>query len=102
MFHVSGTLRIFFWERAPNFVTFFKLVFFSAQLIISNLSDKRTLRGSGSILLRKIFENLHTVMAILMLCEDFSGKVCLYFWPLSFSVSPNMMYFVRTLSIMRA
>ena len=30
---------------------------------------------------RKIFENLHTVMVILALFEQFSGKVCSYFWP---------------------
>ena len=51
---------------------------------------------------RKNFENLHTVMAILVPFEQFSGKVCSYFWPLSLCVSPNMMYFVRTVSITRA
>ena len=54
------------------------------------------------MLSRKIFENLHAVMAILVLFDEFSGKVCSYFWPLSFCASPNMMYFVRTVSIMRA
>ena len=54
------------------------------------------------MLLRKIFENLHTVLAILALFEQFSGKVCSYFWPLTLSASPNMMHFVRTVSIMRA
>ena len=54
------------------------------------------------MLLRKIFENLHTVKAILVLFEQFSGKVCSYFWPLSLSASPNMEYFIRTVSIMRA
>ena len=33
---------------------------------------------------REIFENLHTVMVILALFEQFSGKVCSYFWPLTF------------------
>ena len=51
---------------------------------------------------RKIFENLHTVMAVLVLFEQFSRKVSSYFWPLSLSASPNMMHFVRTISIMRA
>ena len=51
---------------------------------------------------RKIFENLHTVMAILVLFEQFSGKFCLYFWPLILSDSPNMMHFVHTVSIIRA
>ena len=43
---------------------------------------------------RKIFENLHTVMAILAFFVQFSGKVCSYFWPLPLSASPNMMPFV--------
>ena len=50
----------------------------------------------------KIFENLHTVMAILLLFEQFLGKVCSYVWAVTLSASPNMMHFVRTVSIMRA
>ena len=38
---------------------------------------------------RNIFENLHTVMAILVLFEQFFGKFCLYFWPVILSASPN-------------
>ena len=49
-----------------------------------------------------LFENLHTVMVILALFEEFSGKVCSYFWPLTLSASSNMMHFVSTVSIMRA
>ena len=52
---------------------------------------------------RNIFENSHTVVAILVLFEQFSGKFCLNFWPLILSVSPNIiMHFVRTFLIMRA
>ena len=52
---------------------------------------------------RKIFDNLHTVGAILLLFEQFLVKFCLNFLPLNLSVSPNMMHFVRTFSIiMRA
>ena len=54
------------------------------------------------MLSREIFENLHTAMVILALFEQFSGKVCSYFWPLTLSASSNMMYFVSTVSIMRA
>ena len=50
----------------------------------------------------KIFENLYAVMATLTLFGQFSGKVCSYFWPLSLSASPNMMYFIGTVLIMRA
>ena len=46
---------------------------------------------------RKIFENLHkpTVMAFIVLFEQFSDKVSSYFWPLILSASPNMTQFVR-------
>ena len=50
---------------------------------------------------RKIFENFHTVVAILLLFEQFLDHF-FYFLPLNLSVSPNRMYFVRTFSIMRA
>ena len=51
---------------------------------------------------RKIFENLHAVIAILVLFENFLRKFCLNFLTLILSASPNMMHFVRTFSIMRA
>ena len=51
---------------------------------------------------RNIFENWHAVMAILVLFEQFSDKFYLCFWPQILSASPNMMYFVRTVSIMCA
>ena len=51
---------------------------------------------------RKIFKNLHTLVAILVLLEQFSGAFCLNFLSLILSVSPNMMHFVRTFPIMRA
>ena len=51
---------------------------------------------------RKMFENLHTVLAILALFKQFLGKFSLNFLPLNLSVSPNMLYFVCTFSIMRA
>ena len=50
----------------------------------------------------KLFENLLTEMVILVLFEQFSGKVCSNFWPLTLSASPNMMYFARTDLIARA
>ena len=51
---------------------------------------------------RKNFENLHAVMAILVLFEQFSAKFCSNFLTLLLSASPNMMHFVRTFLIMRA
>ena len=51
---------------------------------------------------RKFFENVHALMAILALFEEFSAKICLNVLTLILSASPNMMHFVRTFSIMRA
>ena len=48
---------------------------------------------------KNIFENLHAVMAILVLFEKFSATFCLIFMALLLSTSPNMMHFVRTFSI---
>ena len=60
------------------------------------------LGGSGGMLPRKNFENLHTVVVILALFEQLLVKFCLNFLLLNLSVSPNMMHFVHTFSIMRA
>ena len=51
---------------------------------------------------REIFENLHTVMVILALFEQFSGKISTYFWLLTLSALSYMMHLVSTVSIMRA
>ena len=51
---------------------------------------------------RTIFENLHAVMAILVLFVKFSLKFCLNFLTLILSASSNMTHFVRTFSINRA
>ena len=50
---------------------------------------------------RKNFENLHAVMAILVLVEYFSGKLCVNVLTLILSASGNMIHFVRTFLIMR-
>ena len=42
------------------------------------------------MLSRKIFENLHTVMVILALFEQFSGKVCSYIF-----LAPNFECFIK-------
>ena len=102
--NVSFQRRIqnFFQGGGTKFRHFFKLSFFPAELILSNFSYKNDSRGSVGMLSRKIFENLHSVMVILALFEQFSGKVCSYFWPLTLSPSSNMLHFVSTFLIMRA
>ena len=66
------------------------------------LRMKKALGGSRGMLPRKFFENLHTVVAILALFEQFLRKFCVNFLPLNLTVSPNMMRFVLTFSIMQA
>ena len=51
------------------------------------------------MLLRKNFENVHALMAILVLFKLISGKFCLNFLTLILNASPNMMHFVRTILI---
>ena len=100
---MSGAYSQFFSGRGrpTNFRHFFKSSFFAADLILSNLSTKNNFRRSGGMLPWKIFEILHTAMAILVRFEQFLKKVCSYFWPLTLSASP-MMHFVHIVSIMRA
>ena len=91
-----------FRKEAPNFDIFSSAVV-SSKIILKHLENKKDSGGgSGGMLPQKIFEKLHTVVAILVLFEQFLGKFCLNFLPLNLSVSPNMMHFVRTFSIMRA
>ena len=96
---MSGAYSEFFSGREHQISSLFQAQFLQGRVILSNLSYKNDFGGHAP---RKIFENLHTVMVILVLFEQFSGKVCSYFWPLTLSASSNMMHFVSTASIMRA
>ena len=51
------------------------------------------------MLSRKIFENLHAVIVISVLFEQFSRKFCLIFFDPILSASPNVKHFVRTFSM---
>ena len=99
---MSGAYSQIVLGRKHQILSLFHAQFFPTELILSNLSNKNYSMWSAGMLPRKNFENLHTVMAILVLFELFSGKYCLYFWPLILSASPNILHFVRTVSIMRA
>ena len=100
---ISATyFRNFFRKGAPKYAIFHKRIFFSGcTIILKYIENKKGSRGSGGMLSWKIFENLPTVVAILALFEQFLGKFR-YFLLLNVSVSPNVMDFVRTFSIMRA
>ena len=90
-----------FFEGAPKFAIL-SSIFFSGRIILKNIETKKALEGSGGMPPRKFFENLRTAVAILALFEPFFGKFCSIFLLLNLSVSPNMMHFVHTFSIMRA
>ena len=81
----------------------FKRSFF-CRIILKHTKIKKDSRGVRKNAPLKIFKNLHTgtVVAILALYKQFLGKVYVNFLPLILSVSPNMMHFVHTFSIMRA
>ena len=100
MFSCLGRIQKFFRKGAPNFDIFLSAVF--GRIILKHIENKKGSRGSGGMLPRKIYINLHTVAAILVLFEQVLGKFCLNFLPLILSVAPSMMHFVHTFSIMRA
>ena len=93
---MSGAYSKIFSRKGHQILSIFQAYFSPAELILSNLSNKTTLERSGGMVSRKMFENVHTGMAILVLFEKIS-----YFWPLILSASLNMMHFVCTVSIMR-
>ena len=77
---MSGAYSKFFSGRGHQFSSLF-MRNFSTDLILSNLSNTNDSRGSGGILPRKFFKNLHTAMVILVLFEQFLRKVCHIFGP---------------------
>ena len=81
-FYVWGIFRHFFREGTPKFDIFSSIIFFSRVILkhIENKKGSRRVRGHAP---QKIFGNLHAVGAILVLFEQFLGKVCSNFWPLN-------------------
>ena len=53
-------------ERGHNFHIVFKRIFFSATNLKLIEKQERFWKGSGGMLPRKIFENVHDLMAILV------------------------------------
>ena len=60
----------FLGREHPN-LPYFQTFFFSGRIVLKNIDNKKGSRGSGGMFPRKIFENLHTVVAILALFEQF-------------------------------
>ena len=82
-----------------NFLIVFKRIIFSKTNLKLIEKQERFLGGLGACFPGKIFENVHDLMAILVLFEEFSAKFYLNFLTLILSASPNMMQFVRAFSI---
>ena len=61
---------------------------FEAYLQIFSVRGSK-FRHFFKLFFQKVFENLHTAIAILVLTEQFSGKFCLNFSVLILSASPN-------------
>ena len=81
-------------------MTFFKRIFFG-RIYLKLIERQEKLWGSPGACFPEKLKNLHAVMAILVLFDEFSSKFCLHFWTLILSASPNMMPFVRTFFIKR-
>ena len=61
VFTCEAFFRKFFRKGAPNFDILSSVLFFFSRIILT----QKALEGSGNMLPRKIFENLHTVVAVL-------------------------------------
>ena len=70
-----------FSGRGHQFLTYFKRSLFRQNYFEEILRAKMGLVGLGACYPRKFFENLHTVVAILVVFEQFLGKFCLTFCP---------------------
>ena len=66
----------------------FLSVDFPAELVCSKIRTVTVLAGSGGMLHRKIFENLHSMMAILVLLE----QIVFEFFALNFEVFTKYRY----------
>ena len=97
----SGVAKIFMWGWGI-ISTLFQTYFFGRTDLKLIKKQEKLVGGPGGMLPRKMFENLHAVMAILVHFKYFSSKLCFNFLTLIPSASPNRLHFVRTVLIMRA
>ena len=66
--------RNFFQKEKPKFAIF-PGAFFLGRIILKYIKNKKALEGSGGMLPRKIIENLHAIVAILALFEQFFWQI---------------------------
>ena len=75
VFMSAAYSEIFSGMVHQNFDIFSSAVFFG-RIILKHLENQKGFRRSGGMLHQKIFENLHTAVAILILFKQFLGKFC--------------------------
>ena len=97
----KGVFRIFLrgWHQT---LTFLSVVFFGIVNLKLIEEQNNGSRESEGMLLQKMFENLDTVMAILVLYQQFLRQILFQFLPLTPNPSLNMTHFVCTFSILHA
>ena len=79
MFDVRDVFRIFL--DGHQILTSSKRSFFSGRVTVKQIEKQKRPKGSRGMLPRQNFENLHAIMAILVLFEQFLGQVLLNFCP---------------------
>ena len=79
MFSCPRCIQKLFRGGAPN-CDILSSVVFSGRIILKHVENEKCSRGSGGMLPRKIFENLHAVVVILVFFKQVFKKFCLKFW----------------------
>ena len=72
---MSAAYSKFFSVKGHQIFTYIKRIF-CGRIILNHIENKKGCGGSGGVLPRKIFKNLRTVVAILVLFEQFLRKYC--------------------------
>ena len=67
---ICERIQKFFQGGAPNF-DIFQVYFFFGKITLKHIENKKGSRGSGGKLPWKIFENLHPVVAVLVVFQQF-------------------------------
>ena len=81
MFSCVRQIQKFFQGGGTKVRHISSVVFFDKIILKQHIENKKGSRGSGGMLPQKIFENLHTVVAILAVVEQCLGKFSLSFCP---------------------
>ena len=100
----QGRIQNLFQGRAPDFVTFSSVVFFPAELILSNLSNKNNSRGDRGHAPPKIFQKFAYCNGhFSAFCTIFRQRLFIFLAPtFECFTKYNAFCRLRTVSVMRA